>query len=282
MDEGNQQSTSPQQYSADPRLAHQKVLQPDASFAAEVKAAQQPATNPARPAPQSEPQTTQPVSTQAQRPAATANSIYPEPTVDIGIPAAISSAAPENEQAAVNNAGKAKVIAVRAVAALLVISNVINAHNWYIEQRAGYTSWISIIGIGIGFVLAVGIFLLNEVSRSIYVILSTLMLVLTGFSLLMFYISISHSSSAISNATYTYSKSDLQKSIDNARKNPTLTPAQKQEIINTLQNQMNTAPSTPGSSSFNVQQYFSSGLLLVTSLFPLVFFTRPAIKQVFS
>src|SRR2546426_69066 len=38
MDEGNRQSTSSSQSTTDPRLTHQKVLQPDASFVAEVKA----------------------------------------------------------------------------------------------------------------------------------------------------------------------------------------------------------------------------------------------------
>jgi hypothetical protein len=57
MEEGNQQTTNPQQFSADPRLAHQKALQPDASFVAEVKAAQQPASDQVQPVPQSAPQT---------------------------------------------------------------------------------------------------------------------------------------------------------------------------------------------------------------------------------
>src|SRR5260221_6136826 len=46
MDEGNQQSTNPQQSLTDPRLAHQKVLQPDASFVAEMKSSQQPIVSP--------------------------------------------------------------------------------------------------------------------------------------------------------------------------------------------------------------------------------------------
>src|SRR2546430_2186146 len=46
MEEGDQQNTNSQQYSADPRLAHQKVLRPSESFVAEVNAPQQPSASP--------------------------------------------------------------------------------------------------------------------------------------------------------------------------------------------------------------------------------------------
>ena len=282
MEEGSQQSSNSQKFSADPRLAHQKVLQPDASFVAEMKASQQSAPDQVQPASQDASQVspqTPPPNNQPRQHVAPASAIYPEPTAEIGIQSAPSSAAKANEPKTTGVQQTSKILAVRVVAAVLVLVNAINAYNWYIERRAGYTSWINLIGIGIGVALAVGIFFLVETARSIYVVLSLLILVLTCISLVSFYISVSHSSSAITNATL--SKSQLQKSITNTENNPTLTAAQKQAILATLQRQLNSAPTTPGTSSINIQQYFSSGLLLVTSVFPLVFLTRPAIKQVF-
>jgi hypothetical protein len=170
-------------------------------------------------------------------------------------------------------------MAVRVVAAVIILTNAINAYNWFLELRAGYTSWINIIEIGVLLGLGVGIFLLNEAARAAYVLLSAIVLALTGIGLVMFLSHINHvyTSSAIANASL--SKSELEKSIVNAQNNKTLTPTQRQEIIQTLQKQINNAPSSSG--ALKIKQYLSDGLLIVMAIFPLVFFTRPAIKEVF-
>src|SRR5258708_5116568 len=142
MDEDSQQSSNSQQSLADPRLAHQKVLQPDASFVAEVKAAQQTAANQGQPAlpaaPQSSTQTPQTESNPPQRPIAPASSIYPDATKDIGVPSnkpSFDFPGDEPEAAAVKQTSKAKILVVRAVAAVMILINAVNAYNWWLYYR---------------------------------------------------------------------------------------------------------------------------------------------------
>jgi len=168
-----------------------------------------------------------------------------------------------------------KILVVRIVAGLLILLDVLNAYDWFLERHAGYTSWTSIIGIGISLLLAVGILSLNEAARTAYVFLSSVMLILGGVGILIFYSSIHNQP----NATTPLTKTELEHSLKAAQSNTSFTPKQRQEIEQSLQRQINNMSGSPV--ELKLKQYLSSGLLVLVSVGPLIFFTRPSVKEVF-
>lgn len=215
----------------------------------------------------------------AQQPPSAPQSIYPEPTAGIGAPPSSSApAAPQNDQTPTHQSSSGKVVAIRALATLLILVNVINAYDWYLEQRAGYTSWTSLIGIILGLVLAVGIFKLNEAARFAYVLISVFMLALAGVGLILFYSS-THRVLTVQTHSSTELRSELEKALDNARKNPTLSPAQKKKAEQQTQKEIDNLSGSP--TDLKVKQYISEGLLVLVAIGPLIFLTRSSIKAEF-
>jgi hypothetical protein len=283
MDGRDQQYQEPQQPTAYPRIAHQKILQPADAFVQEVRASQQQSTDQPQPMPQGTVQAAPQANTQPRRPTVPVNSIYPDATSGVDITTSITaSPAPSDEPQTKRAKSASKLLVVRIVAVLIILTNAGNAyasiHNALVLSHAGTTNWLSIINIieVCGLLgLAVGILLLNEAARATYVLVSAMVLVLTCISLFNFYSSTrSVASSHISTAQ---TKSMLEKSL--SRYNPTLTPEQNNELHQSIQKQLNDLSGSP--TELGLKQYLSEGLLVVVAIGPIIFLTRPAIKEVF-
>jgi hypothetical protein len=270
---------------ANPALTNkaERVLQPSASSVADIQAAQtaanQAAANGATP-PQTNP-TPQPMN-QPRAPMSPA-SIYPEATKGIGIPPLPVNqepVTPSTEQSPVDLQIKRKILLVRLVAGVMLFINAVNAYDWFLERRGGYTNWVGIIEIIIMLALAAYIFKLSEVARATYVFIATLLIVLTCVSTILFYV-LNHGKtfSEVVQGGQSLTKSELKEGIVNAEHDPRLTPTQKQQSIKILQNELN---AESGSTvDIKAKEYFSDALLLITTVGPIIFFTRPSIKAVF-
>ena len=275
MDGNGQQETNIQHNSAPAGSAHQKIIQPSVSFIEELKA------TPVAPTSKQPAQHNSPSIRQSPEPPTSVSSIYPQPTNGIGASTAthaLPSAPSASEPTAVAK-NPSKVLAVRAVAGTIIILNAINLYDWFLEQRAGYANWISILEIGAVLALAVGIFKLSESARSLFVMLSAVSLVLSCIGLIAFYASTHHSGSLQANHQ-PLTKAQLENSLQAAEKNTALPPQARQENIQQLQREISNLSGSP--TDLKVKQYASTGILIVTAVGPLIFFTRPSIKQVFS
>lgn len=299
-DQNQQNSSTPPQPIEPPRatMSHEKIIQPSAELVQELKATQaeqaaaqpQPAqTVPA--AVQAEPQNmamTQPVAAAmpSQQPVAT-QSIYPEPTAGVGVAASPVPVASPMTPAAVtpsaNNVGR--TLTVRVVAGVLILLNLINAYNWYLEHQAGYTSIVNLVEICATIGLLVGIAMLKEIARSIYVFVSALLLVISTIGIIQLY---AHKQIATPSNTPSPGTAQLRTMYENslaiAERNPNPTPAQKeaeQQTQRDLDN-LNVSSSSSSDTSLKVKQYLSEGLIVVVAVAPLIILTRPSIKSVFS
>lgn len=283
MQDDDQQSSDIKDYVTPAKPHGEKVIQPSASLIEELKQEQATAkAAPTTPAPQGVAQTPPSSVTAAPTPETpprppSPSSVYPDVTKGIGADAPIpSSALPDNPQFTQPSASSLKIIrAIKIVAGILVAANLYYAYNWFVGPHVGIYSLINLVGIMLGMLLALGIFTLREMARSIYVIITAISLVLTCIGLVAL---LATSSFLIS--THTASKAQLESSLAATEHNTSLSPQVKQADIQRLQAEINSAP--PSNSPPNYKLYLSYALLIVTGVFPLVFFIRPAIKAEFN
>ncbi len=174
----------------------------------------------------------------------------------------------------------ARIISVRIVAGLIIVVNAANAYDLYAVHKAGYTSWLSIIEVSASLLLAIGIFMLSETARSLYVLFAGIMVVLSIVGLLMF-IPWENKLDAARAAAPKQTKAQLEQNITAVENSRYLSPDVKQRSVQAYQRQID---NLSGSSviSPRTKQYLSEGLLFAIALFPLFFFTRPSIKEVFN
>jgi hypothetical protein len=210
----------------------------------------------------------------------TPSSIYPEVTRGIGAQAPASILMPQGEPLPgpkLVQKTSPKVTTVKIVAGIIILLNAINFYDWLLELHAGYTNWISVFEIIVIIVLAVGIFRLSEAARSIYVIVSAISLVLTCIGLITFYVSMHHVEATLGGQTVTRAR--LESNISFIEKDKGLSVQTKQEEIQQIQKQMNSTAASQ--TDVQLKQYFSTAVLILTAVGPLVFFTRPSIEEVF-
>lgn len=290
MQENDQQSTDIQDYVTQAKVPGEKVIQPSAALIEEMKAAQaasspEPAQLPTNPVGSQNPvQMSQPLnaSPAAQTPveSTSPSSVYPEVTKGIGaetaapIPEADPIPGPKLVQGAT-----AKTTAVKIVAGALALLNLTNAYSWLISSHVGINSWIDIAEIVAGLILAIGIFSLKESARSIYVILSAVLLAFACISFIALY-GLNYSNPDFRAASQPLTKARLENSLSAAEHNPSYSAHAKQVEIQQLQNEIRLASTSQ--TEANIRQYVSTALFFVTSAGPLVFFTRPSIKAVFN
>jgi hypothetical protein len=271
MDSSSPQPNNPEQNTTNSGLRHEKVILPSQSLLEELGSAQPitqqqpishitPQATPLTineqqlPIPKSSEQSSLSTNTQQLQSTVTHSSIYPEATQGMGILSPtplVTNASDELEAARVKS--KFKTLVVRVIAASIILVSGTNSYYWYVAHGAGYSNWISMIEIVVMLGLAIGIFLLNEVARSIYVVVSAAMLILSVINIISFYSISSHSYSAISN-TQALPKSLLEKNL-------IAIPSSSDALI--------------------TKPYFSEGLNLIVSIIPLIFLTRPAVKAIF-
>jgi hypothetical protein len=259
-----------------PSITSENVAQPPAAIVAERQPPQSPSTPPVTPS-------VGVTSGQAQ--VTTASSIYPEPTHNAlspqpGAEVAAPSSAPSLVQSSAPSAKTpGKALAVKIVASILVIIDLSNAYNWYLAKQAGTNNWQNIIGIAIALIVTVGIFRLKEVARAAYVIVSVALLIIAGIGMVELYTSTHNNPSYQANANLP-SKSNLELALTQTKKDTWMTPQQKREEIRTLQNQI--SAESGSKTEVDIKQYVAVTLTLVVSIGPLIFLTRPSIKEVFS
>lgn len=288
MQENDPQSTNIQDYVTQAKVPGEKVIQPSTALIEEMKAAQatpspEPAQLPTNPAGLQNPiQVSQTLNTypapQASVLPTSPSSVYPEVTKGIGVetPAPIPQDEPVPGPKLAQGA-TTKTIAVKIVAGLLVLINLINAYNWLLSIHASVSSWIDILEIAVGLVLTIGIFSLKESARSLYVTLSAILLVFACIGFITFFVSTYH------NAAYTELSQSLSEAqhdnnlkVYEGNKSLPVSTQTKQAMIRQLQDEISFA------SASRTRQYVSTALLIVTSVGPLIFFTRPSIKAVFN
>ncbi len=283
MEPSNQQNPNPGQSSAQQGLAHQKVIQPSASFVEELRTSPQ-APVQSQPAPQNAPQPTSPTSTQPQRPAASVSSVYPDPTHDAGIPAPTAPpTASADEPQATSAKSPTKVLVVRVVAAVVILVNAINAYDVFLSWRGGYKhiDWLSTLEILATLSLAIGIFMLKEAARAAYVFLSAAILLVSVIGIVNLYTSTHktvNTQASVQGPTTAQTRAALEKGLNTY--NNSLTPQQNEQIHEAQQRGLDAISGSP--TELKVKQYLSEGLLIFVAVFPLIIYTRPSIKVVFS
>jgi hypothetical protein len=299
MEEGQQQ-TPAEQPQPSPGLSHRKVIQPLRPIIDEMKAAQP--TLPSQPQPtasvsgatsgfgvsqQLTPQTTDQVSpliTDSQHPVASQDSTYPQASSGVSafsnaLPPTMEVSGQEPEWKSPKN--HAKVMTVRAVAGIIILLNAINAYDWLLEKQAGYTNWVNALAICVMLALAVGTFRLREGARFLFVVVSAISLVLSCIGLFTFYAATHQSAVAVSSyGSKALTKAQLESSLKAVEDNTSLPARQRQEAIRQTQDNINNLQDS--TSELKVKQYLSTGVLVVTAIGPLIFFTRPSIKEVFN
>lgn len=291
MQENDPQSTNIQDYVTQAKVPGEKVIQPSAALIEEMKAAQaapspESASLPTNPAGLQNPvQVSQPLNTSSAPQASviptSPSSVYPEVTKGIGAetPAPIPQDEPIPGPKLVQGAGS-KEIAVKIVAGLLILINLINAYNWLVSVHAGFYSWVDIIEIVVGLLLAIGIFSLKESARSIYVILSAILLVFAYIGLVNFYASTPYRDAVYRYQSQPQIKSQLERSLSAAEHNTSYDAKTKQAVIRQLQSEIKLASTSQ--TELQIKEYVATALLIITSVGPLVFFTRPSIKAIFN
>ena len=279
MEDNPAQNINQQQHSTVPGIAGMKVIQPSTSLVEEMKVSQ-PASAQPQPISQTISSSLPTANSQPDHTAVAPSSIYPEATKGVNTSTPSSTPAIQANEARPTDPKKlSKVLIVRIAAGAIIALNAINAYNWFLERRAGYTSWINIIGICVVLTLTVGIFMLSEVARAAYVFLSAVLLVLSCIGLIMFYASTHNNASFQANAR-PLTQTQIENSIKAAERNTSMSPQARQEVIQQLQKQLNQATGSPV--ELKVKQYLSTGLLIATAVGPLIFFTRPSIKEIFT
>ncbi len=212
------------------------------------------------------------------------NSIYPDPTKNTGIPD--SPSAPmtpsqslldtESDQKVPDN-GKI-VLIIKAVCGLIIIVNIINLINWFSLNHSSIFSVFNLIDILVILSLAIGIFLLKEIARIIYVFLAIISIIFSCIGIYNVYSSTRH----VTNAQNLSSSQTLrldQALIKDTNRNTRLSSQQKEATDQRLQNQINSLSGNPIEDK--AKQYLTDGLLIFVAVFPLLFFTRPKVKAVF-
>src|SRR5262249_27697805 len=127
----------------------------------------------------------------------------------------------------------------------------------------------------------IGIFMLKEAARATYVFLSAIMLVISVVGIVNLYTSTHRAGTT--QATYqgptiAQTRTALEKSLHTY--NNSLTPHHNEQIHRNIQRELNALSGTP--TELKIKQYLSEGLILFVAIVPLVIFTRPSIKEVFS
>jgi len=311
MDDKNRQSSNPPQaqpLNEQPSTLYinsshpKKVLQPSAELVQEVRAEQteraaaeasQPQTSVQYPASQgvqtSAPQTPQAVSSVATsdagrnpqtgtQPVTATSSIYPEPTKGFvgSAPTPTSPPSQAPEPSAVSSHSK-RALVVKIVAVILILIDLGNAYDWYLAEQAGNDQWLTIIGIVISLVVAVGIFRRKELARILYVFASIVLLIIAGIGIIQFYAT---TNSSLQAHVQPISKSNLENDIATAKTNTWMTPQQKRVVLRNLQNEL--SAESGSKAEIDAKRYVSIALTLAVSVGPLIFLTRPSIKEVFT
>jgi hypothetical protein len=282
MEENNQLNSNIQDDVTQAKPPGEKVIQPSAALIAEMKAAQTATPSPSQvtnnywatvPLP-----TSNPIKTSLTPP----SSVYPEVTRGIGAEAASSAPIPQDEPLPGPNLTSnttPKVIAIKFVAGVLILINLINVFNWAISSHQNVYSWINVLGIAVSFLLAIGIFSLKETARTIYVFLSIIMLVLACIGVVVS-LALAHDISNQFNHVG-LTRPQIEKEISIVENNKALSAQTKQQDVQRLQNEINGLPKN-SFTAIDVRVYISTGLSIITSLGPLIFFTRPSIKSAFN
>lgn len=315
MEDHNQQSSNPPQAqppNEQPSISYinssqpKKVLQPSAELVQEVRTEQaerasaeasQHQTNIQNPAPHdlqsAATQTPQPPvtsaptidaggSAQTSAPPAATSSIYPDPSKGIGgsVTAPTPTLSPAQAPEPTGNSGLSKrVLAVKIVAVTLILIDLSNAYDWYLAEKAGNDQWLTVIGIIVSLIFAFGIFRLKELARMIYVFASIVLLIIAGINYIQFYAA-THNNASYQSNIKPMSKSTLESNIAYAKSNNRMTPQQKQAAIRYFQNEL--SADYGNKEEVDTKRYVSIALTLVVSVGPLVFLTRPSVKEVFT
>lgn len=269
-----------------PAIPHgEKVIQPSASLIEEMRVsqatpptpAQTPATESPLQATQSSNDTPQPPTVQTPR-----GAIYPEVTRGIGTET--PTTAPQNDPIPgpkLVQGPTPKTIAVKVVAGVLFLMNLSSVYYWFVGPHGGVYNYINIIVIVIGLLLAIGIFTLSEMARSIYVIISAIGLAFACIGFVLFYLA-NFNNAAFQAQVHAQppTKAQLEQRLSEAENNTSWPAQTKQAEIKQLQSEIRNASSSP--TVARVRGYVTTALFFVTSVGPLIFFTRPSIISVFS
>jgi hypothetical protein len=210
------------------------------------------------------------------------NSLYPEPTKNIGIadvvPASpnVPSLNTENDQNLPNTGNV--VLFVKVVSAAIVLINMINLINWFSLNHSSAFSIFNLVDILVILALAIGIFFLKELARIIYVCLAVISIILSCIGIYNVYSGTRHVANAQSLSASQTIRLD-QAVIKDTNRNTSLSPEQKESLDQRMQNQINSLSGNPVEDK--AKQYLTDGLLIFVAIFPLLFFTRPKVKAVF-
>jgi hypothetical protein len=265
------------------------VIQPSRSFVEEMKATQPvtpitPQTTPTS----SDQHVTDPTQTPLQvnnlatsQPPSTPSSVYPEVTRGIGAMDTATTSMSQSEPVPgpkLVQKTSPKIIVIKLVAGIIILLNAVNFYDWLLELHAGYTNWISALEIIAIVTLAIGIFKLSETARSIYIVVSAISLVLSCVGLITFYVSTRHVDTVSSSQPVT--RAHLESDINFIENDKGLPPQTKQKEIQQIQKEINNLPTSH--TDLVVKQYLSTAMLILTAVGPIIFFTRPSIKEAFN
>lgn len=288
--QADQQNDNIQNDVAPAKPQGERVIQPSASFVEEIRAAQATPPNPVPPL-------TKPLDTQnpmqTSQPAATPliqrspvnplppSSIYPEVTKGIGsvAPVPLQASEPLPGPKLVQGATP-KTVAVKVVAGILILLNLVNAYNWVVGSHGGIYNGINLLALVVTLILLVGIYTLKELARSIYVFISAILLALLCIEFFIFFASTYNNASyQVQSKAQPVTKARLESNLKVVENNKGLTPQAKEQEIQQIQKEIKSVPSSP--TEARVRQDLSTALFVITSVGPLIFFTRPSIKAVF-
>jgi hypothetical protein len=271
-----QPQSTPSDPDVDAARNRRLIIQPSARSIADIQASQEESSSQQPPlqAPISSPDPLSPP------PRSLASSIYPEATKGIGVsPLVQDPVVPSTEASPVDRDVTGKTLIIRLVAALIVFINLFNSYNWLAERHAGYTSWLTIIEIIVIVYLAVRIFRLSESARSAYVFIAGFLFTLSCVAILSFIVSNRGHAVPDSIPKSPHELTELKDNLVATENNPRLTPLQKKGLENAIQTELNEQSDPVG---YRSKEYLSEALVILVTAGPIIFFTRPSIKAVFS
>lgn len=280
MEDQNQQNPKPLQPQSYTGMSHEKVIQPSTELAQELKATQ------AEQMP-IQPQTAQPASPESviadgPTPSVEPQPAYPERTTGYSTPPMpMTSDTPLATQAPSESGNSSKVTAIRVVSSVLIVLSLINLYNWYLQQHAGYTNVVTLAEIGVTLGLLIGIAMLKEIARVIYVFIAGVLLLISVISIVQLYAQkTTTTQSDLSTPTTAELRTSLERSLAISKTNKNPTPAQK-AAQQSVQQELDSLSSSSVVTS-KTKRYITEVLLVVVAVGPLVFLTRPSIKEAFN
>ncbi|HSW80533.1 MAG TPA: hypothetical protein VLG47_07185 [Candidatus Saccharimonadales bacterium] len=284
MDDKNKQNTTGGDDPFKPQLHIQpgiKVIQPSASLLEELKN-QKPESPPAPAKSQSTEIINKSTETQPVQKPTLSSAIYPEATKDADISAQIahSAGAHDSSQDKALISPK-RIFVIRIVTGFLLASELLTLYVQFSVWRVIHSQldFIGLLVIMFIIVLLSAMMLLKDAARSVYVFIAAASLCIVVVSFLSLYAA-THKSTTDNAQHQQLSRQQIQYSIDATNQNKVYTPEQKKILINNLKAQPGYAAGND--SKLKAKRYATDAYILLISVGPIVFYTRPKIKEAFT